>query len=72
MKIVIDGRRIGKRSWAACYDINIAYFRKKKISKSLVLHEFYHHLLNAKNWKIVKSEEEKEANGYARSILKGI
>lgn len=65
----IDGRRIGKRSWAACYDNNVAYFRKNRINKSLILHEFYHHLVYAKKWEIGKMEEEKEANSYAKELL---
>jgi hypothetical protein len=68
MKIVVDGRSIGKKSWDACYDNCIAYFRKKKINKSLVLHEFYHHLVYIKKLKIAQSKEEREANEYVKSF----
>ena len=67
MKIVVDGRRVG-RKYLAIYDDNISYFKKRSLKKKTVLHEFYHHL--AYN-NIVSSEgEEQKAEKYARKMIK--
>ena len=69
--IVVDGRRVGN-SDRACYDyeIHTAYFKKRTIGKRLVLHEFYHHMAYLKDWDISESREEREANRYARGVLR--
>jgi hypothetical protein len=66
MKIVIDGRRVGKKSWDACYYDNVGYFRRNKINKNLFLHEFYHHLVCAKKLDISETKEEREANTFEK------
>ncbi len=44
MRIIVDGRRAGKGN-RACYFKNRAYFTKKGLTKRIVLHELYHHLV---------------------------
>ena len=69
MKIVIDGRKAGRRNHACYYyDDHSAYFRKERIEKRLVLHEFYHHLIYAKKLKV--RGEEKEADKFADATIK--
>ena len=55
MKIIVDGRRVGKNN-LACYVKNSSYFRRKGLKKKIVLHEFYHHLVF--NKKIISIKEE--------------
>ncbi len=43
MRVVVDGRRVGNSDDAVYYDY-VAYFKKRKLNKRNVLHEFYHHL----------------------------
>lgn len=69
MKIVLDGRRVGNGN-IACYDRNRAYFTKKGLTRRTILHELYHHLIDAKNVEIPVKREEKEANNYARGFIK--
>ena len=69
MKIGLDGRRVGNGS-EACYDHYVAYFTKRGLNKRNVLHEFYHHLAYVYDWDITERAEEREANRYARIILK--
>jgi hypothetical protein len=69
MRIVLDGRRTGNGN-RACYIENKAYFTKRGLGKRTVLHEFYHHLVDAKRLDLPSMTEEKEANGYARDFLK--
>lgn len=49
MKIVVDGRRVGRGS-NACYEHYVAYFKKRGLNKRTVLHEFYHHLAYVFEW----------------------
>jgi hypothetical protein len=73
MKLVLDGKRVGKRKsnrWVACYIKNKAYFTKKGLTKRAVLHEFCHHLAESKGLEIAIRKEEKEANNYAKTFLK--
>lgn len=68
MKIVLDGRKVGKGD-VACYFRNRAYFTKRGLRKRTVLHEFYHHLVSV-NWQHISNRiEEKEANNYVRKVL---
>jgi hypothetical protein len=66
MKIILDGRKVGKK-YLACYQDNKSYFKKKNLKKKIILHEFYHHLVS--NKKIVPEKEEREANDFATMIL---
>lgn len=70
MKIVVDGRKTGKRN-NACYDSETytAYFRKRAVDKKTVLHEFYHHLAYLSGWNGLARTEEKEADSFAKRIL---
>jgi hypothetical protein len=47
MKIVLDGKKVHKKSWLACYyyDQHTAYFKKRGLTKRYVLHELYHHIV---------------------------
>lgn len=69
MKVVLDGRRVGNGD-IACYFENRACFTKRGLSKRCVLHEFYHHLVDAKGWNLPSRVEEKDANGYVREFLR--
>jgi hypothetical protein len=69
MRIVLDGRKVGNED-EACYDENVAYFTKRGLNKSNVLHELYHHLAYVKNWEMPLRKEEREADTYARMGLK--
>jgi len=71
--IVFDGKRVGKRKsnrWVACYLNNRAFFTKEGLSKRILLHEFYHHLVSVKRCELKQRIEEKEANAYAKFFLK--
>lgn len=69
MKIILDGRRVGKRA-RGCYFENRAYFTKRGLNKRFVLHEFYHHLVEAKGWEMPNRIEEENARSYARDFLR--
>ena len=74
MKIIVDGRRVGRKN-LACYLENNSYFKKNGLKRKIVLHEFYHHLVF--NKKIISDKredargilEEREADDYAKRIL---
>jgi len=73
MRISVDGRRVGNGDEACyVYETRTAYFKKKVIDRSNVLHEFYHHLAVVNGWKMSKRKEEREANDYAKEILERI
>jgi len=67
MKIVLNGRKVG-RKYLACYLDNKSYFKRKSLRKKIILHEFYHHLVYHN--KITPEKEEIETNNYAKTILK--
>jgi hypothetical protein len=69
MRIVLNGRKVGNGD-LACYDRNKAYFTKRGLNKRTVLHELYHHLIDAKGLEKPIRKEEKEANIYAKTFLK--
>lgn len=69
MKIVLGGRRVGNGD-VACYENNRAYFTKRGLNKRTILHELYHHLVDVKGWDIPCKIEEKNANRYARELLR--
>jgi len=68
MKIVLNGHRVGCGD-EACYYRNRAYFTKRGLTKRTVLHELYHHLIDAKGLEKPIRKEEKEANIYAKELL---
>ena len=68
MRIILDGRRVGNGD-SACYFENRAYFTKRGLKKSIVLHELFHHLVYVKGWELPSRIEEKDANSYARDFL---
>ncbi len=68
MKIIVDGRKVGNRDDACYYDY-VAYFKKRKLNKRNVLHEFFHHLAYVYDLVLSDSREEREANRYARTVL---
>lgn len=68
MKLFLDSRKVGKNS-VACYSENKAYFKKVGLNKRIVLHEFYHHLIDCEKIEIQLRQEEKEANYFAKEFL---
>ncbi len=68
MRIILDGRRVGKR-YVAYYLRNRALFTKRGLTKRTVLHELYHHMIEIKGLEIPVRIEEKEANSYSREFL---
>jgi hypothetical protein len=63
---------VGKKKsnrWIACYNKNKAYFTKEGLSKRVVLHELYHHLVECSGLELRSRVEEREANSYAREFL---
>ena len=69
MRIILNGRKVGNGD-SACYFENKAYFTKRGLKKSTVLHELYHHLAYSKGMDKPDGIEEKEANNYSREFLK--
>jgi hypothetical protein len=69
MKIILNGKKLG-RGYEAFYYHGKAYFSKRSLNKSNVLHEFYHHLVEAKGLEMSESVEEKQANAYASGLVK--
>jgi len=72
MRVILDGKRVGTRKangWLACYFENKAYFNKRGLNKRTVLHELYHHLVDAKGMDMSERNEEKEANAYSRQFF---
>jgi hypothetical protein len=69
MKIILDGKRVGK-GFSGYYLKNRAYFTKRGLTKRIILHELYHHLIDAKGLEKPFRKEEKEANIYAKTFLK--
>ena len=68
MRIIVDGRKVGNRNDACYYDY-VAYFKKRKLNKRNVLHEYYHHLAYVYDFDLSDSREEREANRYVRIVL---
>jgi len=69
MRIVLDGRRVGNGD-EACYDNCVAYFTNKGLTKRNVLHELYHHIVELYGLEMPLRKEEKQANQYARKVLR--
>lgn len=68
MKIVLDGRKVNKK-YSAEYWRNNSYFTKRGLTKRIVLHELYHHIVEAKGLEMPLTIEEKKANVFARKVL---
>jgi hypothetical protein len=68
MRIILDGKRVGK-GCSGYYLKNRAYFTKRGLTKRIILHELYHHLIDTKGLEVPTREEEKEANMYATKFL---
>ena len=69
LKLFLDGRRV-PRKCCGVYFGNRAYFTRIGLKRGVVLHELYHHLVEAKGLEMPVRVEEKEANVYAREFLK--
>jgi hypothetical protein len=67
MRIILDGKKVGKGN-SGYYLKNRAYFTKKGLTKGIILHELYHHLICVKGLELHGRTEEKEANTYARGF----
>ena len=68
MKIILDGRRVGN-GYLCQYWENKAYFTKRALNKRNVLHELYHHIVEAYEMDISERKEEMEARRFVREIL---
>ena len=68
MKIVLDGRKVGKSCIATYFD-NKACFTRRGLTKRTVLHELYHHLVYVNGMEMPSRTEEKAANSFARDFL---
>jgi hypothetical protein len=68
-RITLDGRKVGNGDFA-CYFENKAYFSKRGLKKSTVLHELYHHLAYSNGIEKPDRIEEKEANNFSKDFLK--
>ena len=70
MKIILDGRKV-MRGCKCGYLEGIACFTKKGLNKRNVLHELYHHIVDSKGLEFSeKKEEEREANRFARKMMR--
>jgi hypothetical protein len=67
LKIILNGRKVGN-DCIGCYVDNKAYLKKEGLNKRIVLHEFYHHLIESEQLDLVLKTEEREANYYAKSF----
>jgi ribosomal protein L35 len=76
MKIILDGRRVMRtkthRAYLAHYYRNKAYFTKRGLKKRYVLHELYHHIVEAYVLEMTVTKEESGANEFVRKIMKKI
>jgi hypothetical protein len=68
MKIVLDGHRVGCGG-EACYNRNKAFSTKRGLNKRTVLHELYHHIVEAKALEMSERKEESEANRYTKTFF---
>jgi len=70
MRIVLNGKKVG-RNCVGYYLKNTACFTKNGLRRRIVLHELYHHLVESMRLELPLRAEEKEADNYAKSIVKG-
>jgi hypothetical protein len=52
----------------AVYFESKVYFTKKGLTKRTIMHEFYHHLVEAEGLQMPLRIEEKEANAFSREF----
>lgn len=69
MKIVVDGRIVGKGDEADYFE-NVAAFTKKGLKKRNVLHELYHHVVEEKGIEMSDRKEERMANQFVIEVMK--
>jgi hypothetical protein len=69
MKIILNGRRV-MRACDCDYFEGVACFTKRGMNKRNVLHELYHHIVENKGLEISETREEREADSYAKLLLK--
>ena len=69
MRIILNGRMVGN-GYEAVYDNRQAFFTKKGLKKRTVLHELCHHLICERRLDLSEKAEEREANRFARCLLK--
>lgn len=67
MRIILNGRKVGNGDIAVYFE-NKAYFTKKGLNKRTILHELYHHLVYVNELEMSRTQEEKDANSYARNF----
>jgi hypothetical protein len=65
IRIILDGRKVPKNCYG-CYFQNKASFTRGGLKKRVVLHEFYHHLVDSTGLELPARAEERKANSYAR------
>jgi hypothetical protein len=68
MRIILDGRRVPRKCCGVYFE-NKACLKREGLKRSVVLHETYHHLVEAKGLEMPIRKEEKEAAIYAREFL---
>ena len=71
MKIIVDGRRV-MRACEADYFEGIACFTRKGLNKRNVLHELYHHIVEANEIEMSKMKEEKIAGLFVREVMRKV
>ena len=70
MKIIADGRRV-MRACEADYFEGTACFTRKGLNRRNVLHELYHHIVEAKGIEMPNMKEERMASLFVREVMKG-
>lgn len=71
MRIILNGRKVGNGDIAVYYQ-NKAYFTKRGLTKRTILHELYHHIMEAKGLseKMSSGEEERQATAYSCNFIR--
>jgi len=69
IKIIVDGRKV-TRGCPCDYFKNTACFTDKGLNKRNVLHELHHHIVEKKALEMPEKKEERDANRFAREIIK--
>lgn len=70
MKIVVDGRRVAN-GYECEYWENKAYFTKRGFNRRNVLHEVFHHVVEAKVIEMSEKKEERLARVFVKEVMKG-
>jgi hypothetical protein len=58
MRIVLDGKKVGK-GYFGYYLKNRAYFTKRGLTKRIILHELYHHLVCTRVWNYLQEPKKR-------------